>query len=116
MTGYDLLKRAVSLLGYEGNDVVLIRDKNPEVIKGFINQILCDLKIEEISDLSQTPSFDRTVAETVVYGLAMLLSLTEGESEKNRVFTDIYNKKRSAVLKNILSVKDVLPKITDGLV
>ena len=53
--------------------------------------------------------------EAVCYGTAMLLSLSEGETEQNRLFTQIYNAKRAAVLSEIQKIQDSLPTVSYGV-
>jgi hypothetical protein len=52
--------------------------------------------------------------DALVYGVAMILSLIGFDSELNRVFTQIYNSKRSAALNEISAVTDVLPAVVEG--
>ena len=44
----------------------------------------------------------------------MLLAVSEGETEKNKLFAQIYNAKRAAVLCETQSVEDKLPSVSYG--
>lgn len=110
MKGFDIYKKAMLLLGY--NDIV----NNPPLQIRFeeqgaelISQIAADLQILDISSLSSDLVIDTVQAEALIYGTAMLLSLTEGDTSKNRVFTELYNAKRAAALKKIGKITDIMP-------
>lgn len=112
MRGYDIKKRVLNLLGYSGNagnpsSAELIEKRCLEAV----NQILADLKSEPISSLSEDIRISSAKTEALCYGTAMMLSLTEGDGEKNRLFTEIYNAKRAAALACIEHVGDCLPNV-----
>lgn len=110
MKGLDIYKKAMLLLGY--NDIV----NNPPLQVRFeeqgaelISQIAADLCITDVSSLSSDLAADAQQAEALIYGTAMLLSLTEGDTSKNRVFTELYNAKRAAALKKIDKITYTMP-------
>lgn len=112
MKGYDIYKRALNLLGYSGGEgsptaAELMEKRCLEAV----NQILADLKCEPISSLSAELANTAAKTEALCYGTAMMLSLTEGDGEKNRLFTEIYNAKRAAALACIEHVGDCLPNV-----
>lgn len=115
MTGYDIIKRAMNLLGYSGNSDDPGRAVG-ETAKGaqIINQLLLDLNYGDIVSLSESLDISHSAEDALCYGTAMLLAITEGDAEKNRVFAEIYNAKRSAALAKTDTVKDCLPKVTVG--
>lgn len=115
MTGYDVIKRAMHLLGYSG-DAGDPSELGSTSVKGFeiIKQLLIDLKCSDISSLSEAFDISKTKEDALCYGAAMLLALTEGDADKNRIFTEIYNSKRAAALCSTECVKDCLPKVTEG--
>ncbi len=114
MKGSDLYKRVLNLLGYLNNDDSIASDMAlyKRAIHAF-NQILLDLNEKEITDLNCEIDIPQKNREALIYGVAMILSLTSGDSERNRLFADIYNAKRSAALSSTDKVSDVLP-ITFG--
>lgn len=110
MKGFDIYKKAMLLLGY--NDII----SNPPLQAGFeeqgadlIAQIAADLRISGEISLSSDLNIGTEQAEALIYGTAMLLSLTEGDAAKNRIFTELYNAKRAAALKKIEKIKDAMP-------
>lgn len=109
MTGYDIYKKALVRLSYKDFE-------NKLSIKAleFINQICNDLKMPTIQSLSQNLDCSSDRIEAVCCGLMMLLTLSEGDSEKNNIYTNIYNSKRASVLSKTVYVEDVLPNIESG--
>lgn len=112
MTGFDIYNKCMALLGYTYQEGEIITGKTlkarfPEIL----NQILNDLKMDSTDDLSAEILLDSKQKDALVNGCAMLLSFSEGDVEKNRIFTAIYNAKRAAALANTGSVKDVLPTV-----
>lgn len=111
MSGYDIYKKALLRLGY--NDAG-INDSKISIAKELINQILSDLRLEPINEMSYKIKASRDHLEAVCCGLAMLLSLSEGDSAKNQLFTDLYNAKRAAILSEISFIEDKLPIAESG--
>ena len=109
MTGYDIYKKALVRLSYKD-----FENKLSLKALEFINQICIDLKLPNVQSLSQNIDFSADVAEAVCLGLMMLLTLSEGDSEKNIIYTNLYNAKRASVLSKIVYVEDVLPNTQNG--
>lgn len=109
MSGYDIFKKAILRLSYGNYENNLIA-KALE----FINQICIDLKLPVIDNISNTLEASPEYIEAVCLGLAMLLTLSEGDSEKNRVYTNLYNAKRAALLSKTTCIEDVLPNLKSG--
>ena len=93
MTGYDVIKRAMHLLGYSG------QEGDPSESQGtaekdleIINQLLPDLNCGGILSLSD-------FLET---------------TNKNHLFAEMYNAKRATALAQISGVTDTLPQVTAG--
>ena len=111
MTGHNLFDDVMKLLGYtdfEGN----IQDTSGLKARALtvINRILGDIGSKtQISKLSDTLNLSKEQAEALPYGVAMLLSLSDGNGEKNRIFTAIYNSKRAVCKGAKSSVRDTLP-------
>lgn len=115
MNGYELYKKALTRLGYNSSDnETVFSDSRMIRAKELINQILCDLKQPLIDELSANIKVSVEIAETLCCGLAMLLSLCEGDGTKNQLFTDIYNAKRASVLAEISFIEDTLPRAESG--
>ena len=110
MKGYDIYNRALTLLGYGGNNAspagaVLMEKRCLEAI----NQISADLKCEPISSLAEELPTGSAKTEALCCGVAMIMSLTESDGEKNRIFADLYNAKRAAALAKIEHIGERLP-------
>ena len=115
MTGYDVLKRALGLLGdYSAADVNAASRLAAEERLEIINQLAADLKIGELSSISAELDVPAAKAEALCYGVAMLLALAEGDAGKNRIFSEIYNAKRGTALAETASITDRLPTVTVG--
>jgi len=115
MKGYDIFYRAITLLGYsdrESEDITVARliKSAPDII----SQISVDLKCFPVSSLSDEIEISLIKQDALFYGVAMLLALIDGDIELNRVFTNIYNSKRTTALSEIGTVKDNLPNVVMG--
>ncbi|MBE6776827.1 MAG: hypothetical protein E7542_01765 [Ruminococcaceae bacterium] len=111
MTGNDVYKRVINLLGYTSADNRISDTSN--LLKRFlevINQICLDLKVPQLTALSDKLECTELQFSALCYGCAMLLSLIEGDGAKNQIFTGIYNSKRSAALCTCEKVEDKLPR------
>ncbi len=116
MTGYDIYTRVLNISGHlnssettVGNQMLL--ERMPDII----NQICLDLKIPQIKALADEIDISPKQEDALCYGTAMLLAVSESESEKNQLFTQIYNAKRAAVLSSKETVKDTLPSVSYGV-
>lgn len=110
MKGYEIYNRVLTLLGYSGNNVSpaaaeLMEKRCLEAI----NQISADLKCDPISSLAEELPIGSAKTEALCCGVAMLMSLTESDGEKNRLFADLYNAKRAAALAKIEHIGERLP-------
>jgi hypothetical protein len=116
MTGHDLYKRTLSLLGYMNTDTVTPEGDNLlKRLPDILEQICLDLKIPKIKRLSDNIEANDIGCEALCYGVAMMLALVEGDGAKNEIFTKIYNSKRAAALSKIEKIQDKLPITTDGV-
>lgn len=117
LKGYELYKKVLNLLGYINNDDSITSDSLLyKRAFGVINQILLDLKQTEIEDMNCEIKIPKACEEALSYGVAMMLSLIGGDSERNRLFTSLYNAKRAAALCENSSIKDVMPNVDGGAV
>ena len=105
MTGYDLLKKSLLRLGYENLKGESFFERGIEAI----NQICNDLNVEEINNLADVISTTNEGIECLVIGIAMILSFAEGDSEKNQIFTPLYNAKRASFLSKIDYIVNKMP-------
>ena len=117
MKGYDVYKRVLNLLGYMYNDDSITSD-NVLYKRALysINQILLDLGQNEIADMNCEINLSKAQLDALVCGLAMLLSLIGGDGERNRLFTNLYNAKRSAALNKVDVVVDAMPNVDGGAI
>ncbi len=112
MTGYDIYKRALSISGYLNDGIVLGDDGVLiEKVPDIINQIALDLKIPEINDIEQNVNATPEQFDAACYGVAMLLAIKDRDSDKSRLFTQIYNSKRAAALSESGKIYDTLPSV-----
>ena len=70
-----------------------------------------------LTTMNETLDLDAYTAINIMpYGVAMLLSLIGGDGERNRLFTNLYNAKRGAVLNRVDAVTDAMPKVDGGAI
>ena len=114
MTGYDIYKKVLSISGYSTSEDDFLQQVTLERMPDIINQICFDLKLNTISELENKIVATSKQLDALCYGVAMLLAVSEGETEKNKLFAQIYNAKRAAVLCETQSVEDKLPYVSYG--
>ncbi len=113
MTGYDIIKRAFSLLGISKETVFCNSEAENSSSLELLNQLLTDLKCKQIASLSEPLEIGERKGEALGYGIAMLMALTFGDSAKNQLFAGLYNAKRALALAEKDVIRDVLPEITE---
>lgn len=112
MNGYDVYKKALTRLGYTAGDDRRLIEKAPELI----GQIAADLRLEPPKDMSEDLKLKTDESEALCCGVAMMLSLYEGDGEKNKIFCELYNAKRAGVLRGSSVIVDSLPSVgSEGL-
>ena len=115
MNGHNVYERVLNLLGYiNKDDEVSVDELLYNRTLHVINQILIDLKQEEINDMNSELNISASCYEALIYGVAMMLSLIGGDGNKNGIFTDIYNSKRCAFLNKTDQIVDTLPVVSEG--
>ena len=114
MNGYEICKAAHLRLGTDNPAEITLHNNTSKRDLEFINQIAEDLNLKPIAELSTKPDWDNKQIGAVISGVTMLMSFIDGETEKNRVFTAIYNAKRAALLGGIEKIKDTLPVSESG--
>ncbi len=116
MKGYDVYKRALSLLGYVGyDDDAALSESLLRRALDLINQILADLKLDELEYISDEIIASSEKTQALCYGTAMLMAISEGDAQKNALLAEIYNSKRSAALSEVSKVEDKLIKVSNGV-
>ena len=116
MKGNDIFKRVLNLLGYINSRSVMADSENLLIrALDIINQICLDLKIPQISRLSDEIKADEKALEALCYGTTMLFSLIEGDNAVNKIYTDIYNAKRMTALSSKTVIEDKLPTVSYGV-
>lgn len=116
MTGDDIYKRVLALLGYLNSGNIIVGENN--LLKravDIINQICLDLKIPPICILSDQIKASDEKLDALAYGCAMLFALIEGDGAKNQLFAKIYNGKRGRALSSKEVVQDKLPITSYGV-
>ncbi len=114
MNGYEICKAAHLRLGYDNPQEITLHNNSSKRDLEFINQIAEDLNIKPLEELSEKTDWNSKQTTAVISGVAMLMSFIDGETEKNRVFTAIYNAKRASLLGGIEKIKDTLPVSESG--
>ena len=110
MTGYDIYNRAAVLLSFTGPDGNVCPNEGLlRRAKDILAQLCCDLEVPVPALLTDEVDAEPEATAALCYGMAMLLSLTEGEPQKNAMFTELYNAKRAAVKAGVTKTDDVLP-------
>ncbi len=113
MTGYDIYNRVCALLGC--HDLVENKENGKcAVFLNMLNQICADLGIREVVSLSQKIIMEERQKEAVIYGSAMLFSVTLRDSACAKMYTELYNSKRAKALCKTDTRKDTLPSPTLG--
>ncbi len=111
MTGYDVLRKALLMLGMSEEDYRLKRDSTAqEAAIISINQVFGELAgIEEIGELSEEIRADKQAAATAVYGVAALLALHFGSGEQSRILGEFYLSHRTKYKARIAKIADRMP-------
>ncbi|MBE6787589.1 MAG: hypothetical protein E7537_04500 [Ruminococcaceae bacterium] len=110
MTGNEIYKRVLGLLGYIENDIIIAGQETLfKRALDIINQICVDLKIPQIKRLSEKVEASEEALDALCYGTAMIMCLVEGDGAKNQIFTAIYNAKRATALSKTEIIADKLP-------
>lgn len=113
MTGLEIYRRALALLGYWDEVGNPMTGGIGEVRAAeLINQLLSDLNGGGIGSLSDEISLDNKDCDALCCGTAMLIALAEGDSAKNSLFTELYNAKRAAAKSRREMIGDVLPSVS----
>ena len=115
MNGFELYNKVLTRLGFSRYEQDSFDEGLLKRVLELINQIAADLQLEGIKTLSENMNYNFAQTEAICCGVAMLFSLSEGDSEKNKIYTALYNSKRAALLSKTAYVEDVLPKVNNGV-
>lgn len=111
MTVNDIYNSVVKLLGY--NNLYLSVEDNDILKKRaveFVNRIGFDLfKMPPVNSFLEEFELAIEHEDALIYGVCMLLSLSEGDGDKNKLFTELYNAKRAEAKSQISKITDVFP-------
>lgn len=115
MNGYDIYRRAMTLLGYtDANGDVSDGDGLLKRALSAVNQIGADLcGMTPLTVLTEEVPVPGAALEALPCGVAMLLALGEGDGGKNELFCELYNAKRASAKAARSFITDCLP-VDDG--
>ncbi len=118
MTGYDIYKTAMELMGIPVTEsgVYGIEDFLNCAVD-FLNKILIDLKCEDsvITALTDTLTVKINVMDALPYGMAALFCASVGDDNRRQIFSSVYSAKRTAALSGSGKIKDVMPLVEELL-
>ncbi len=113
MTGFELYKKVCTLLGCY--DLTENQDNGKSTaFLNMLNQICNDLNLKEIGSLTDAVLYKENQKEALIYGCAMLFSVTLRDSGCAKIYTQLYNSKRAKALSQKDTRKDTLPAPSVG--
>lgn len=113
MTGYDIYDRVCGLLGC--HDLIGHKENGKcAVFLNMLNQICADLGVRNLENLSQKIIMKETQTEALIYGSAMLFSVTLRDAGCAKIYTELYNSKRAKALSKTDTRQDILPSPSIG--
>ncbi len=124
MTGQEVFRQAMRLLGYTDTLGELDSAQNTETYKrglSVINQLVCDLSLSESGEVAaplcslrqELPLSERTARDILPYGVAMLLAAAHGDGDNQQLFASLYDQKRVSVRSGYERRTDTLPRGCD---
>lgn len=111
MTGIEIYRNTYNLLGRNISAADNICDNGDiKNILSAIGRVVSDLtdKPCKITSLNQEIQLGDLQCEALPYGVAMFLTLMEGDIQRHAFFTDIYNKKRTRAKSSKTTVVDIM--------
>ena len=125
MTGQEVLRQALRLLGYTDTLGEPNSAQYTEVYKrglAVLNQLLCDLSRLENGTLAAPltslreplPLSEHVARDVLPYGVAMLLAAAAGDGDNQRLYAALYDQKRVAVQRGYERRVDTLPRGCDA--
>ncbi len=117
MTGNEVFASASTLLGYVPTpDEITYPNRLECKAYEALVRICADLRLYTPHDLDEEIVANEAKLDALIYGVAMMLTVVEGDSASNRFFTDMYNAKRTSAKYCPRVVVDKLPKVSEGSV
>ena len=124
MTGMDVFKRALRLLGYTDMEGETDAVSSGELYKralAIIDQLCGELLLSE-NGTAQTvtslhrplPISDKIARQILPYGIAMFLAAGRGDGDNQRLFSALYTQKLAALSHTGERRTDVLPRGWDA--
>ena len=120
MTGQDVVKQALRLLGYTDTRGEPDGRTHTEVYKrslAILNQLCCELAAAQgtpftpLGNLHDTPPFEAHIVRGILpYGVAMHLAAAEGDGDNQQWFAALYDQKRTAMQHTVERRTDCLPR------
>lgn len=120
MTGNDIVKRALTRLGYtsvNGNEALTRRVLNSAT--DTVNDIYADLwdkehteDFEPLNRLNDEIKLSNKALAVMVYGVAAFIAQSENDGDQNQLWIAMYNKKRASLSKTD-TIKDKIPRSFD---
>lgn len=117
MTGNEMMKKALTLLGYtDSTGEISGEQRFRSRALTVLNAIYADLfyiknrsnffPLREMTDLIELS--ERELNDIMPYGVAALLAQSESDGDQQQTFISLYNSKRAALTQSG-AVKDVIP-------
>ncbi|MBQ9964059.1 MAG: hypothetical protein IJP14_02955 [Clostridia bacterium] len=121
MTGQDVLRRALQLLGYTDSFGEPDGRNHAEVYKRALavtEQLVCELCVQTGATLpaplrslrEELPLPPHIVRGVLPYGVAMHLAAAEGDGDNQALFAALYDQKRTAMQRHLEHRTDRLPR------
>lgn len=115
MTVNSIYNSTVKLLGYN-NSYLSLEDN--DILKKraieFVNRIGFDLfEMPPVNNFLEEITVPFGCDDALIYGLCMLISLSEGDGDKNRIFTELYNARRAKLKAQTTKITDVFPVLSE---
>ena len=125
MTGQDVLRQALRLLGYTDTLGEPNSAGHTELYKralAVLNQLVCDLSRLESGAMAAPlgslreplPLSERVTRDVLPYGVAMWLATAEGDGDNQRLYAALYDQKRVAIQSAYERRTDTLPRGCDA--
>lgn len=117
MTGAEMIKKALTLLGYtdSSGDVSgseRFKTRSIPVLNAIYSDLFYTRKssgfvpLKSINDEIDLP--ERALNDVMPYGVASMLAQSEGDGDQQQTFVMLYNQKRNA-MNNSGAVRDAIP-------
>ena len=124
-TGQDVLRRAMSLLGYTGVDGAVDGAQAAELLRrglDVVNQVTAEIwplewpdAFRPLASLQEEISLSVYAIESILpYGVAMFLAQADGDGTNQQFFAGLYQQKRNAAERAPARRMDALPRVWEA--